>query len=495
MSNIQMWEKTKIIAGLGVIFLAAVARGQVLPAQAQAAQQANRQLQLQQFEQDTRLRANPDIPTDQRLFLDYGGYFSFDYLSIDDAAHDNHGLRQYELVGYVRANLDGAQEVFLRGRTDYRDYNPGDSFDGFGSRLIDPDFDRAYYRVDFQRLGQAAGKPAGPLKVVAEAGRDLDYWGNGLVLTEVLDGGRVTLESGPIEAQLLLGITPTRTVDIDTSRPEYSFNTRRLFTGAMVTANAGDHHPFVYFLHQHDENEKDFSQLGVIDTSYRYNSYYLGVGSQGTLSDRLKYGVEAAFEGGHTLSSSVITSGGNLIPVPQTSNPIQAWALNGRLDYITEGPHQTRFTGEMILASGDHDRGTSTNTFDGSAPGTIDRGFNGFGLLNTGLAFSPEVSNLMVARFGTSCFPVPDYSPMRKLQIGADFFVFGKLLRDAPIDEPTTDHRYLGFEPDVYVNWQLASDVTLALRYGVFFPNRDAFGSGSPGDSRQFFYGGLTFAF
>ena len=102
---------------------------------------------------------NPDIPPGQRLFLDYGGYFSFDYLSIDDAAHNNHGLRQYELVGYVRANLDGAQEIFLRARTDYRDYNPGDSFDGFGSRLIDPDFDRAYYRIDLLAMPrQAYGK-------------------------------------------------------------------------------------------------------------------------------------------------------------------------------------------------------------------------------------------------------------------------------------------------------------------------------------------------
>ena len=53
----------------------------------------------------------------------------------------------------------------------------------------------------------------------------------------------------------------------------------------------------------------------------------------------------------------------------------------------------------------------------------------------------------------------------------------------------------LGVEPDVYLNWQIANDVTLALRYGVFFPNRDAFGSGAAGETRQFFFGGLTFAF
>ena len=203
-------------------------------------------------------------------------------------------------------------------------------------------------------------------------------------------------------------------------------------------AQAGDNKPFVYFLNQHDQNDKNFSQAGIIDTFFPLSQLIPRHSArEGNLGDRLKYGVEAAFEGGQTLSSSVSTAGGSLTPVIQTRNPIQAWAVNGRLDYLTEGPHQARFTGETILASGDHDRGTSTDTFDGSAPHTTDYGFNAFGLLNTGLAFTPEVSNLMVLRVGGSIFPLPDNNITRRLQIGADFFVFGKLLREAPIDEPT----------------------------------------------------------
>ena len=41
---------------------------------------------------------------------------------------------------------------------------------------------------------------------------------------------------------------------------------------------------------------------------------------------------------------------------------------------------------------------------------------------------------------------------------------------EPPIDEVTSDDRYLGWEPDVYINWQVTSDVTFAFRYGVFFP-------------------------
>src|SRR5947209_2079889 len=99
------------------------ARGQVNGSGAEALQQENRLRELQEIERDTRLRANPAIPPGQRTYLDYGGFLSFNYLSLDDASHDNHGLRDYELVGYLRGVFDGANEIFVRGRTEYRDYN------------------------------------------------------------------------------------------------------------------------------------------------------------------------------------------------------------------------------------------------------------------------------------------------------------------------------------------------------------------------------------
>ena len=78
------------------------------------------------------------------------------------------------------------------------------------------------------------------------------------------------------------------------------------------------------------------------------------------------------------------------------------------------------------------------------------------------------------------------------MQVGADFFVFNKMNREGGIDETTFDGRYLGVEPDVYLNWQMTSDVTLSLRYGVFFPNGDVV---QEDDVRHFFFGSVTFAF
>ena len=104
-----------------------------------------------------------------------------------------------------------------------------------------------------------------------------------------------------------------------------------------------------------------------------------------------------------------------------------------------------------------------------------------------------EVSNIIALRGGIAMFPLPDSGAFRRMQVGADFFVFSKYNKDAPIDEPTGSDRFLGWEPDVYLNWQITSDVTLAVRYGIFFPGSAIL---SPDDKpRQFIGAGLTYAF
>ncbi len=455
-------------------------------------QRAARIQELERLELDTRLRANPDVPLSQRALIDYGGYVTFNYLSLDDPQSDNHVLRQYDLVGYARIQLDGANDFFLRGRTGYRDFNKNDSFDGLGDEPIDADLDRAFYRFNLNAAHTAYGGQASDFNLIVKAGRDLAYWANGLVLAQVLDGVTVELPNPYVDVELLGGVTITRTVDFDPSRPAFDHNTRRGFFGAMLSKQIGSHRPFVYGLIQRDYNTHDELTTGAITTRFDYNSYYLGLGSTGQLSDRLHYGVEAAYEFGDTLSNSFEITQGALVPVEQTRDNIRAWAMDARLDYLMQDLHSSRFSGEVILASGDPDRGSTSSTFNGNQPGTDDGAFNAFGLLNTGLAFAPSISNIMALRLGASTFPLGGSGSFRRLQVGADFFVYGKLRSSAPIDETTKDEQFLGVEPDVYLNWQVVSDVTLALRYGAFFPNSSAF---VDDDVRQFIYAGVTFAF
>jgi hypothetical protein len=239
----------------------------------------------------------------------------------------------------------------------------------------------------------------------------------------------------------------------------------------------------------------DTLDLGLIQTEYDYHSWYIGIGSTGALSPNLRYGVELVYEGGTTLSNSFEASGvGGLFPIDQTEDNISAAAFNARLDYFVNDPNQTRFSLEFLASTGDKDRGSSTNTFNGNESGTDDHGFNAFGLVNTGLALAPDPSNLLMLRLGAATLPLPNSGVFSRMQVGVDFFVLSKLQSEAPIDQNTSsDHRFLGVEPDIYLNWQVTSDVTLALRYGVFFPSSDAFGEND--EPRQFFYGGLTFAF
>src|SRR5258706_10198950 len=236
--------------------------------------------QLEQIRRDTVLQINPAVPIDQRALLDYGGYLSFGYLSVDDNRNDNHILRQYELIGYVRANLDGANEVFVRGRAGYRDFNDRDSFDGRGDEVIDADLDRAYYRFDLARYNAAyRGQSAGDFNFVFQGGRDLVYWANGLTLSVPLDGVITDLTWGRVSLELIAGVTPTRTVDFDLSRAACDYNTRRGFYGGMLSMQMGTHPPYAYALLQRDYNDEDNRVIDRRLVRFQYDSFYLGAGS------------------------------------------------------------------------------------------------------------------------------------------------------------------------------------------------------------------------
>ena len=448
--------------------------------------------QLEQIRRDTDARALSDVPPNQRALIDYGGFVSFNYFSIDDSALDNHVLRQYELIGYVRINLDAAQEIYLRGRTGWQDFNDGDSFDERGDERIDPDLDRGFYRFDSQGYQRSRGQNVSDFGVRLEAGRDLVYWGNGLTMSQVIDGGIVDFSWHDTTLQIIGGVTPVRTVDVDPSRPNFESNTRRGFYGANLAQQIGQHRPYLYGLVQRDYNDDDLATTGGVVTEFDYNSYYLGAGIGGAITDRLLYGVEVVYEGGTNLSNSFVVSGPVLTQIPQTEDDIRAWAADARLDYLLLDHRRSRLSAEVIIASGDDDRLQTSSTFGGNAPNTTDGAFNGFGLLNTGLAFAPAVSNVLIVRVGGLTFPMPDNSAFQQLQVGVDLFMYNKLDSNAPIDEPTFDKSYLGFEPDLFINWQITSDVTIALRYGIFFPGSAIV---SDDDPRQFIGAGVTYAF
>jgi hypothetical protein len=447
--------------------------------------------ELQQLHEQTAVLANPAVPADQRALFDYGGYATVSYLSLDDLNRNNHSLRQYDLVGYLDLNFDDVQELFVRGRLEWQDFSPGDAFDG-RDHQFHPEIERAYYRFDLAKAESAYYGKTIDNDVAIKAGRQLMYWANGLTISQTLDGGILDLSHGPFAVQVIGGVTLANEVDIDSSRPNFDSNTHRGFYGAMVSVQAGTNKPFAYFLSQQDYNHDFVKTIGAgadaLLTHFNYNSNYLGAGSTGTSGDHLAYGIEAVFEGGSSLSNSYAP---DLSQLQQTPDRIRAFAGDFRADYLLNDTRRTRAGAEVIFASGDDARDQTTNTFGGAPPHRVDAAFNAFGQVQNGLAFSPNVSNLYIARLGISTFPLATVSAFRQLQNGLDLFFFQKFSRRAPIDEASSDHGYVGFEPDLFLNWQIKSDITLAMRYGAFFPG-DAVVSNR---IRQFFYTGVTFAF
>ncbi|MCY2950803.1 MAG: alginate export family protein [Planctomycetota bacterium] len=446
---------------------------------------------LEHIQRETRLLVNAAIPAEQRAFFDYGAYVGVGFFSIDDVQQNTHLLSQYDLVGYARLNIDNVHEFFVRGRASYRHILYGGDFEGEGDESLAL-LEQGYYRFDLARYLGAYKKQATENNVIFQGGREFVYWANGLVLAQYMDGATVDVKVGDMTLTMLGGVTINETIDFDTSRPDFDDDTSRGFYGGMLSGQVGKHRPYVYGLVQRDYNDNDkridrISSPPLV-TRFDYNSYYIGVGSNGAIGDRMVYGVEAVYEGGEGLSSSVNELGEGM---PQVEKDISAWALDARLDYLLGGPKRMRLSAETIVASGDVDRLTTSSTLGGNLSGK-DTAFNSMGLLNTGLAFAPPVSNLVMLRVGASAYPFGNSGALRRLQVGTDLLFYAKYAVDAPIDELTEHERFLGVEPDLYLNWQVTSDITLAVRYGVFFPGAAIVENDNP---RNFFYVGMTFAF
>ena len=448
--------------------------------------------QLQLIQQQARERVNPDVPPEQRARIDYGGYFASSFLAVDDTQQHTHLLYQPDLISYFRLNFDGAHEVFFRARASARIFEAGDSFDNHGDTQMAV-VEQAYYRFNLARFQATQGKAPGKNDFTITGGRQFVLWANGVVLGQYLDGITSDISLGNLDISLLAGVTVGQlTVDFDNSRRSFDDHTHRGFYGGMVSTQIGNHKPFLYGMIQRDYNSDDPLATGSVTTDYDYNSWYIGAGVNGSFGDHLVYSTELVYEGGRTLSNSFVPTATGVTPVNQTKEDISAAAADFKIDYVFGDPGRSRLSFETILATGANNRFSSTSgTFGGIAPGNTDHAFNALGLLNTGLAFAPAVSNLTAFRLGASTFPFSNKGA-RRLQVGADFFVFGKFNSNAPEDEPTTDDWFLGVEPDLYLNWQVTSDLTFALRYGVFFPGAAIVQDEHP---RNFVFAGFTFSF
>lgn len=425
----------------------------------------------------------------EKLTLDYGASLRLGWAKLDNANAQPYGLRQYEANTYLQASWGGGHRVFGNLRFLYNQYyNSTNSNNGW----LDPIGNRYWYEFDLKEWQQANEGSTGDIGFNIRAGRQFVTWNSGLVFSNDIYGAKMRLDWEQLTIEGLIGVSARSGLyDFDVSRPNYDSETDRQFYGVRAELDlTPEFKPFVsYFIQDdHNDNNQALPFFGNID--FEYDSQYLSFGTNGSIGNQFLYTFEAVWESGHGTTTPLVTPAG----VSQQQENIDAWAAIFNAVYLLRDHQQTRIEGTIGFGTGDGDRRASSSTFGGNWPGSPDRAFNSLGYINTGLALAPSMTNLMMLRLGAST-AVP-YSEQRPdaMRIGADFFVFGKTTKNAPISAPTVrGQRYVGFEVDLNAQWRITSDVSFNLRYGLFVPNR-----GNPqriGQIRQFLYGGISYAF
>ncbi|MBN1342724.1 MAG: alginate export family protein [Phycisphaerae bacterium] len=448
------------------------------------AQVTNAFLKQQRTLQDEIQRQlDQELTIDQRAAFDFGGTYNFFTFLWDDGVNSSRTLRRHDGRLWARTSFEnGTHEGYVRGRFSFIDFNAGDSPNGKDDDWDGPNLERGWYGFSLRRAMQAYAKKTVPYDLRFKIGRQYTEFGTGYALSLPLDAVTLTGELYNFEVTGLMGNTVRSMNDIDQSRPGYHDTDRDFFGVQARYLGLRQHKPFFYAVWNEDKNDE--SPEDVLQ-NYDYDSYYLGLGSTGSIvSDNVRYGTEWVLEGGRSFGDRRFLH----------HDTINAWAWEAMLEYLMPAPSKPRFMLQYMFASGDPDRLDSpTDAVGGNRKDHDDTSFIGFGFRDTGLSFAPRLSNIHVWRAGASFFPFHKFDFLKEVEVGTDWFLYWKHHRSAAVSDDLADlpNGYLGWEMDYYVNWRLTSDLSWTARYGLFFPG-DAF---SDDTARYFFLTGITWSF
>jgi len=437
------------------------------------------------YNEQLRLQLDEQLPTTSEITFDCGGWLTVSFFDFDDAAADKvRTLGQYQLRGWASMNIRDEHKAYIRGVLNFSDWNRGDNPRADRGDDYDEAFERAWYMFD---LGQFLRNRTGtrpPVGLRFKIGRDFTTIGTALVLSMPLDMIRFDLSVCDFEVMAMIGKTIKDTHNIDDSVAMFAHQERTIF-GTEVAYEGFDHHrPFFYFLTNRDHTNPDFFDPFQ---SYEYSSSYIGIGSEGAvLLPNLRYQLEFVGEWGRTYSEGVVSG----------KDRICAMAANAAIEYLFQSRMHPKVKFEYIFGSGDSDRRTSaTSTVGGNLAGTEDNAFNAFGFRDTGIAFSPRISNIHIYSLGASFFPLEVMELFKKMELGSKVFFYHKASRQGPISDTTAVNnvRQLGWEWDIFCDWRVTSDLSWTVRYGLFNPSA-AF-DGTDKSIRHFLYSGFVFSF
>jgi hypothetical protein len=413
---------------------------------------------------------------------EYGGWSTVTWLDIDELDHNGAALDPVSDVfvldtrAWVKHTINARKNVFIRFRKLDLDIDTAPGVVPLDVRTKEQfDLDIAHFEF-----------PVGQTQV--RLGRLFTRVGRGLTLSDTLDGARFDYRSSRgVTFSGFVGSTLHRSDNVDTNVSGFDQgHNDRTFVGTAATyTTLGNHRVTGYAVDQND-NTPSANPLQDL-TTFRYDSYYLGLGAEGPLGDRTSYAAELVRQRG---TSGTLNGGAS-------REQVEAFAALLSVFHRLPGTSLPTLTFDYAFGSGDPNRLSVTDTgVAGPLIGQSDHNFLYFGRFEGGLALQPRLSNLEVVRLGMQLKPLEGrLAAPTDLLVGFKLSGYSKDTLGGAISDPlaTVAQRRVGYGADVFTAWKVFSDVDVLLEYGAFKPG-NAYPEGFRDETHKV-AGTATFAF
>jgi hypothetical protein len=441
--------------------------------------------------EDGRSSRDAEFPEiDETMYFDFGFWHKFGYYHYEEPGsflvEHRHDLRTHSLYAWADLVLEKKHRFYGRLSTISLDYSKGDG-GLWDHKIYKPRLDMGFYEYRFEKQ-KGEDNPVKGFRF--RVGRQLLRVGSGLTYSRVHDGlsAKTTLEILDINCFFAQSI-PSED-NIDQGKPGNNRQRRNFYGTEIAVRYLPQHTPFVYVVLQRDrqgEKTKDYF------ANYLFHSNYFGIGSRGSVGKRVNYHVEYIIGTGQRHPDALFSF------LPPKEN-IRAGGFDGKIEYLFEGEYKPVIAFQYMFGSGDRDRLTPTDTGPGrgNEPGTDDTSFVTFGHAETGYALYPLVSNLHIFRLSGSFLPLPRNETFKKLRLGGAFITFDKDRRGGAISirkPQTLERKEVGWEFDMFVQWEVFSDLLVTFKWGHYQPGNAFPSSGGLRRQLDYFYLGTTLSF
>jgi hypothetical protein len=395
---------------------------------------------------------------DEQILWDAGGIGRATFINFKSSSRSYIALWADQLRVWGRVQFYNELDFYIRFKTSRLDFRSGDTTQGDHHSRSDAKLDLGFF---------AYGQPSRGDSYRATVGRYYAVAGQGLVFAKVLDGARVNTRIKALDVTAYGG----RSVESDDHpNPAFPAGGDSAFAVWGLQVNylgLGRHIPYYGRVVVRDQTEK------VVRTNqyFEQNLSFHYAGLRGALTPDLRYSTELVYGAGRISSFAEVRHHMALMSRAFLFN--LQWATPDDWGVVQY---------DYKRGTGDSDRGSVTEigTRNGSRIGGTDSNFFYMGYTDSGLSYSPRLSNIEVQHAGWT-YRIEDEEADQEHQISLDFYNYRRLKKAGAVYDSTTDFpkRYLGSEFDFTYQFKPLSNVSIISRVGLFLPG-EAYHKHSP---------------